>query len=87
MKKFTMVAISLAVFATSNAFAQSKTRAEVYRELIEAQQNGLNYVTDTSYPEVDPIYTAQVSRTKQGNLIQQNAAGKVPRGMSATTAN
>ncbi len=51
----------------------------VYQELTGAQQNGLNYVTDTSYLEVNSICTAQVDRIKQENLIQQNAAGKAPR--------
>jgi hypothetical protein len=74
MKKLAMVAIPLAVFTSSAAFAQAKTRAEVYQELIEAQQNGLNYVTDTSYPDVNPIFAAQVDRMKQAHLAQQNAA-------------
>jgi hypothetical protein len=87
MKKFAMVAISLALLASSGAFAQDKTRAEVYQELIEAQQNGLNYVTETSYPDVNPIYAAQVARMKQERLTQQNAAGKAANGASATTAN
>jgi Domain of unknown function (DUF4148) len=42
MKKFSMIAISLAVFTSSSAFAQAKTRAEVNREMIEPQQNSLN---------------------------------------------
>jgi hypothetical protein len=57
MKTLTLVAISLAVVASSNAFAQSKTGAEAYRKPIDTRQNGLN------------------------------GAGKVPRGMSSTTAN
>ncbi len=71
MKKIAITAISLAVLTSSGAFAQSKTRAEVYQELIEAQQNGLNYVTDTSYPDVNPIFTAQVARIKHEHLAQQ----------------
>ena len=76
MKKFAMIAISLAVIASPGAFAQSRTRAEVYQELIEAQQNGLNYVTETSYPDVNPMFAAQVDRMKQAHLAQQNAASK-----------
>ncbi|MGF6757119.1 DUF4148 domain-containing protein [Paraburkholderia sp. GAS334] len=75
MKKYLVIAISLSALASSSAFAQSKTRAEVYQELIEAQQNGLNYVTDTSYPDVNPIYAAQVARMKQERLAHQNASG------------
>jgi predicted RNase H-like HicB family nuclease len=48
MKKSAMVAISPVVLASSSAFAQGKTRAEIYQELIEAQQNGLNYITESS---------------------------------------
>jgi hypothetical protein len=44
MKEFSMIAISLADF-TSSAFAQGETRAEVNQEMIEPQQNSLNYVT------------------------------------------
>ena len=87
MKKFAMVAISLAVLASSGAFAQDKTRAEVYQELIEAQQNGLNYVTETSYPDVNPIYAAQVARMKEKHLTQQNAAKAPNTGMAESTAN
>ena len=73
MKKLAIAAISLAVLTSSGAFAQSKTRAEVYQELIEAQQNGLNYVTDTSYPDVNPIFEVQVARMKRQHLAQQRA--------------
>jgi hypothetical protein len=71
MKMLAITVVSLAVLTSSSAFAQSKTRAEVYQELIEAQQNGLNYVTDTSYPDVNPIFAAQVERMKHEHLAQQ----------------
>ena len=44
MKKIVFAALSVAVLASSSAFAEGKTRAQVYQELIEAQQNGLDYV-------------------------------------------
>ena len=88
MNKIAVVAISLAVLASSSAFAQGKTRAEVYQELIEAQQNGLNYVTDTSYPDVNPIFTAQVTRMKQQHLAQPNSTRKgASSGTSVNTTN
>jgi hypothetical protein len=77
MIRFAVVAVSLAALASSNAFAEGKTRAEVYQELIEAQQNGLDFVTDTSYPAVDPLYVPQVQRMQQQRLAQQNAASSV----------
>jgi hypothetical protein len=50
-----------------NAQAQEKTRAQVRQELIEAERNGLNFVSDTSYPNVAPIFEQQVARLKQQN--------------------
>ena len=50
-----------------NAQAQEKTRAQVRQELIEAERNGLNFVSDTSYPDVAPIFEQQVARLKQQN--------------------
>ena len=39
-----------------NAQAQEKTRAQVRQELIEAERNGMNFVSETSYPDVAPIF-------------------------------
>ncbi|WP_118185644.1 DUF4148 domain-containing protein [Paraburkholderia phosphatilytica] len=72
MKKLAIVATSVATsfFALAstglftNAYAQEKTRAQVRQELIEAEQNGLQYVTDASYPDVSPIFAQQVARMK-----------------------
>ena len=50
-----------------NVQAQEKTRAQVRQELIEAERNGLNFVSDTSYPDVAPIFEQQVARLKQQN--------------------
>lgn len=71
MKKIAFAALSIAVIAaSSSAFAQGKTRAEVYQELIEAQQNGLNYVTDASYPDVSPVFAQQVAQHKEALAAQ-----------------
>ncbi|NML97604.1 DUF4148 domain-containing protein [Paraburkholderia sp. RP-4-7] len=74
MKKLVITAMSLAVLTSSSAFAQNKTRVEVYQELVEAQQNGLTYVTDASYPDVNPIFAAQAARMQREHLAQQRAA-------------
>ncbi|MFM0628224.1 DUF4148 domain-containing protein [Paraburkholderia xenovorans] len=74
MKKIAFAALSVAVLAaSSSAFAQGKTRAEVYQELIQAQQNGLNYVTDASYPDVSPVFAQQVAQHKEA-LAKEAAA-------------
>jgi purine nucleoside permease len=64
MNKLVLAVFSVAVLASSSAFAQQKTRAQVYQELIEAEQNGLAFVTDTSYPAVSPLYETQVAQMK-----------------------
>ncbi|WP_027801737.1 DUF4148 domain-containing protein [Paraburkholderia dilworthii] len=77
MKKIAFAALSVVVLAaSSNVFAQGKTRAEVYQELIEAQQNGLDYVTDASYPDVSPVFAHQVEQHKEA-LAAQAAASRV----------
>jgi hypothetical protein len=60
--------------------AQEKTRAEVRQELIQAENDGSRFVTDTSYPEVNPIFAQQVAQLKQ-----QNNSG-VGSGMSGSSA-
>ncbi|AXF16716.1 DUF4148 domain-containing protein [Paraburkholderia caledonica] len=74
MKKIAFAALSVVVLAaSSNVFAQGKTRAEVYQELIQAQQNGLDYVTDASYPDVSPVFAHMVEQHKQA--LAAEAAG------------
>jgi Domain of unknown function (DUF4148) len=77
MKKIAFAVLSVAILASSSAFAEGKTRAQVYRELIEAQQNGLNYVTDTSYPDVNPIFAQQVVRLQQQAQASSENTGKI----------
>jgi hypothetical protein len=84
MNKLATITLSVAMLAStsvfSNAFAQQATRAEVRQELIQAENNGSSFVTDTSYPEVNPIFAHQVAQLKQ-----QNASG-VGSGMSGSSA-
>lgn len=77
MKKIAFAALSVVVLAaSSNVFAQGKTRAEVYQELIAAEQNGLNYVTDASYPDVSPVFAHQVEQHKEA-LATEAAASRM----------
>jgi hypothetical protein len=65
------VTVSMILLATAgvvtNASAQEKTRAEVRQELIQAENNGSRFVTDTSYPDVNPVFAQQVARLKLEN--------------------
>ncbi|WP_109482680.1 DUF4148 domain-containing protein [Paraburkholderia sp. C35] len=83
MKKLALLTVSIAAIAStafaSSAFAQEKTRAEVRQELIQAEQNGSQFVTDTSYPDVAPIYQQQVAH-------QQAAQQSEGAGMSGSHA-
>jgi hypothetical protein len=59
-------------------FAQGKTRAEVYQELVETRKNGLDFVTDASYPDVDPMFAQQVARMKQQQVAQTTVDAAAP---------
>jgi Na+-translocating ferredoxin:NAD+ oxidoreductase RnfG subunit len=59
----TMAVIALAGVVT-NASAQEKTRAEVRQELIQAENNGSRFVTDSSYPDINPIFVQQAARVR-----------------------
>ena len=85
MKKIAFAVLSVAVLASSSAFAEGKTRAQVYQELIEAQQNGLNYVTDSSYPDVNPVYAQQVSRLRQQALDSSANTSKIVGGSTSNS--
>jgi hypothetical protein len=96
MKKLAMITMSVAVLAStsvfSNAFAQETTRAQVRQELIQAENNGSRFVTDTSYPEVNPIFAHQVAQLKQqstsdvGSSMSGSSASGQPASMNRKTS-
>ncbi|CAE6806054.1 DUF4148 domain-containing protein [Paraburkholderia haematera] len=87
MKKIVFAALSVVILAaSSSAFAEGKTRAQVYQELIEAQQNGLDFITDSSYPDVNPVFAQQVKHQKEALAAKAAAANHVASGSAATGA-
>ncbi len=84
MNAKTLIAVSLIAFTSagivSNASAQERTRAEVRQELIQAENDGLRLVTDTSYPEVSPL------RTQQADHVQQQNDSGMGAGMPGSSA-
>jgi hypothetical protein len=84
MNKYYVFGLSMMLLASagiaSNASAQEKTRAEVRQELIQAENNGLRYVTDTSYPGVNPIFAQQAAQLK---LQSESGTGADMSGSSA----
>ncbi|MGS0894674.1 DUF4148 domain-containing protein [Burkholderia stagnalis] len=60
----TVAAFSIAGVATS-ASAQALTRAEVRQQLIDAENQGLRFVTDTSYPDASPLFNRQAAQMPQ----------------------
>jgi hypothetical protein len=99
MNKSYVFGLSMMLLASagiaSTASAQEKTRAEVRQELIQAENNGLRFVTDTSYPDVNPIFAQQAAQLKQQSESgtgadmsgssaagQSEAAGKVGTGQN-----
>jgi hypothetical protein len=69
MKYHHAVGLSLLVVAfagiASNASAEGLTRAQVRQQLIAAENSGMRFVTDGSYPEVSPAFEQQAAHTKQ----------------------
>ena len=82
MKMLALLAVSVAVLGSTNVFAQGKTRAQVYQELIEAQQNGLNFVTDASYPDVSPMFQGTVEYLKKQAAAKAENANKMAKAAS-----
>ncbi|CAM2185437.1 DUF4148 domain-containing protein [Burkholderia latens] len=75
----TVAAISVASVATP-ASAQALTRAQVRQQLIDAENDGLRFVTDTSYPAVSPMFGRQAAQMPQRQA--ETALGSAP---AATT--
>jgi hypothetical protein len=86
MKMLALLAVAVAALGSTNVFAQGKTRAQVYQELIEAQQNGLNYITDASYPEVSPAFESTVAYLKKQALAKADSANRMAKAASDATA-
>lgn len=81
-----VAAISLAGVATQ-ASAQELTRAQVRQELIDAENNGLRFVTDTSYPDVSPLFQRQAEQMPQqqaGTAVGSDPAASSEAGKPAT---
>jgi hypothetical protein len=74
---------SASVGFISTAQAQGKTREQVRQELIEAEHNGSMYVTDTSYPDVNPIYQHLVDQ-KKSTHANDSAVGPELNGSTET---
>jgi hypothetical protein len=86
MKMLALLAVSVAALGSTNVFAQGKTRAQVYQELIEAQQNGLNFVTDASYPEVNPAFQGTVEYLKKQAQAKADSASRMAKAASDAAA-
>lgn len=78
------------VGVAASAPAQEMTGVQVRQELIEAESNGLNPVTDASHPDVAPISEQQAAGLKQqkdeggtgGAMTGGSDAGHIKREMS-----
>ncbi|MDB5832918.1 MAG: hypothetical protein JWR14_2748 [Caballeronia sp.] len=65
MKTLAWLSLSAAVLVSSSAFAQGLTRSEVHQQLVEAQQNGSEYVSNSSYPDVPPVFQNQAENQRK----------------------
>lgn len=89
MKVLAIAVVAIATIASANAFAQTKTRAEVYQELVQAQKDGRDFVTDTSYPDVNPIFAHQLEeqQTRLADEQANNAVANTTTPASTSEAN
>ena len=89
MKIVASVAMSAALLVSSGAFAEGLTRAEVRAQLVAAEQNGSQLVTDASYPDVGSVYQNQVAQRPSGNVDAEadaNAYGGAMTGSASSAA-
>jgi hypothetical protein len=89
MNKILKAGFSLALIVgagvATHASAQELTRAEVRQQLIQAENNGSRFVTDTSYPEVSPVFAQQVARSQTlSQTLGQSGTGTPMAGTSAS---
>ena len=89
MKTLSLLTLSAAVLFSSSAFAQGLTRAEFRQQLVEAQQNGSQYVSDASYPDVPPVFQNQADNQRKnasayGGVAAGSNAGAPRARMSGT---
>jgi hypothetical protein len=85
MNKIISAGISIALIVgagvATQASAQELTRAEVRQQLIQAENNGSRLVTETSYPDVSPVFAQQAAR---GQALSQSGTGTGTAGTSAS---
>jgi len=75
--KIVLPVCALAAVAT-NVSAHQLTRDEVRQELVQSINNGSRFVTDTSYPDVSPIFEQQVAQLRQANRAESNSKAGNP---------
>jgi hypothetical protein len=80
MKRFLPILAAATLLASSFVQAQGLTREQVKQQLVEAQAQGLEYITDTSYPKVHQMYEHVVAKN---NANTGAAYGGVADGTSA----
>ena len=80
MKTLALLALSAAVLVSSSAFAQGLTRSEVRQQLVQAQKNGSEYVSNASYPDIPPVFQNQAANHQKN----ANAYGGVAAGSNAS---
>lgn len=85
MKSITTLFLASALLISSAVQAQGLTRAEVKQQLIEARANGLDYITESSYPVVHPSFEHRI-KAKQpadgygGVPVGSQQSGVAPHG-------
>lgn len=73
MNKFAVAVALLAAAGSSAVFAEGKAGSSGFQRLIDAQQDGIDYVINTSYRSADPMLVPEVERMEPRCLVQTPA--------------
>jgi len=84
MKTLALLTFSATVLVSSSAFAQGLTRSEVRQQLVEAQQNGSEYVSNAYYPDIGPVFQNQAENQAANQRKNASAYGGVAAGSNAS---
>jgi hypothetical protein len=83
MNKIISAGISIALIVgagvATQASAQELTRTEVRQQLVQAENDGSRLVTETSYPDVSPVFAQQAAR---GRALSESGTGSDMAGTS-----
>jgi hypothetical protein len=78
MNKLAIAVVLLAAVGSSAVFAQGKASSGGFQRLIDAQQDGIDYVINTSYQSAGDVLAPEAGRMDPQCLAQRDADDSWP---------